>query len=112
MNHLPGKLIALLILLAPVSLIAEEKGDAAKGKELFTNRCAVCHGASGEGNEAMGNLFKVKMPILGSKEVQSINNAGIKKIVLEGKGKMKPLALSDQELENAIAFLRSLKKDK
>jgi hypothetical protein len=42
--------------------------------------------------------------------VQSINNSDLRKIVLEGKGKMKPVALSDQEIENAIAFLRSLKK--
>jgi mono/diheme cytochrome c family protein len=111
MNQFSVKgMIFFMLLPVPAALAAETQGDAAKGKELFEKRCAVCHGANGEGNSAMGALFKVTMPVLGSKEVQTINNAGIKKIVLEGKGKMKPVALSDQELENAIAFLRSLKK--
>jgi mono/diheme cytochrome c family protein len=103
-----AKWILPLALAFPLS--AAEKGDVAKGKELFANRCAVCHGTAGEGKEAIAKLFQIKMPVLSSKEVQSQNDAALKKMVLEGKGKMKPLVLSDQELEDAIAFLRTLKK--
>ena len=102
--------MVLFILLVPVLMLPDEKGDAAKGKELFESRCAVCHGAAGEGKEAMGKILGVKMPVLSSKEVQSNDDAALKKIVLEGKGKMKPVALSGQEIADAIAFLRSLKK--
>jgi mono/diheme cytochrome c family protein len=98
------------ILLIPLSMLSAEKGDVAKGKELFEKHCAVCHGTGGEGKEAMAKVFGVKMPVLGSKEVQSQDDAALKKIVLEGKGKMKPVALSTQEIENVIAFLRTLKK--
>jgi mono/diheme cytochrome c family protein len=110
MNQFSKKWTLLCILIFPAVLLAAEKGDSAKGKELFGSRCAVCHGVAGNGNKAIGDALGVKMPILSSKEAQSINNADLKKIVLEGKGKMKPVALSDQDLENAIAFLRSLKK--
>ncbi len=102
---------AILVLLwSPVTLIAAEKGDTAKGKEVFMRRCSVCHGESGEGKEAIGKMLGVKMPVLGSKEVQSLDDAQIKKIVTEGKGKMKPVNLSDQELNDVLAFLRTLKK--
>jgi mono/diheme cytochrome c family protein len=98
------------ILFFPLVMLSAEKGDVAKGKELFQNRCAVCHGSTGEGNEAMGKVFGVKMPVLSSKEVQSLNDSVLKTTVLKGKGKMQPVALSDQEILDAIAFLRSLKK--
>jgi mono/diheme cytochrome c family protein len=102
--------MVLFVLLVPVLMLSAERGDAAKGKELFESRCAACHGAAGEGREAMGKILGVKMPVLSSKEVQSNDDAALKKIVLEGKGKMKPVALSDQEIADAVAFLRSLKK--
>jgi mono/diheme cytochrome c family protein len=84
------------------------KGDAARGKTLFS-RCAICHGASGEGNEAIGKAYGVKMPVLGSKEVQSLDDAAVKKVIGEGKGKMQPVKLSDTEVDDVIAFVRSLK---
>lgn len=99
----------LLVLITPLLLLALENGDVDKGKELY-RRCAPCHGDSGQGNEAIGKMFGVKMPVLGSKEVQSLDDAALRKIIHEGKGKMKPVKLSDQETENVIAFLRSLKK--
>ncbi len=102
-------MLILLPLLGIPLLLATGKGDAAKGKEVF-KRCAVCHGDSGEGREAIGKMFGVKMPVLSSKEVQSLNDAALKKVITEGKGKMKPVSLSDSEAEDVIAFLRTLKK--
>ncbi len=90
-------------------IFAAEKGDAVKGKEIFS-RCSVCHGESGEGKEAIGKMFGVTMPRLGSKEIQSLDDANLKKVITEGKGKMKPVNVSDQEAADVIAFLRTLKK--
>jgi hypothetical protein len=50
------------------------------------------------------------MPQLGSKEVQSLDDAALKKFIVEGKGKMKPVNLTDPEAADVIAFLRTLKK--
>jgi mono/diheme cytochrome c family protein len=110
MKQLSKYIMLFIILFIPLAMIPAEKGDVAKGKELFESRCAVCHGTGGEGKEAMAKVLGVKIPVLGSQEVQSQADAALKKIVLEGKGKMKPVALSTQEIENAIAFLRTLKK--
>jgi mono/diheme cytochrome c family protein len=110
MKQLAIGIMLFFFTVLPLSILSAEKGDVAQGKVLFETRCAVCHGNGGEGKEAMAKLFGVKMPVLSSKEVQSQNDAALEKIVLEGKGKMKPLTLSTQEVANAVAFLRTLKK--
>jgi cytochrome c len=108
--HTRHWIVALLsILMISFLLQAQKMGDAGKGKSLYA-RCAICHGDSGEGKEAIGKMFAVTMPILGSKEVQSKDTASLKKIILEGKGKMKSVSLSPQEAEDVIAYLRTLKK--
>lgn len=102
-------LIACLTLAVPVMLWALTKGDPVKGKETF-KRCAVCHGDSGEGRAAIAKAYGVQMPHLGSAAVQSLDDAAVRKIIVEGKGKMQPVNLSQQELADVIAFLRTLKK--
>ncbi len=85
-------------------------GDAAKGKDLFDRRCVACHGALGDGNKAIADMFQVTMRPLSSKEVQGQDDAVLKEIVLEGRGKMKPVGVSETEADDIVAFLRSLKK--
>jgi cytochrome c len=101
--------IILLVLIVSMWGFAAAKGDAAKGKEVF-GRCAICHGDSGEGKEAIGKAFGVTMPPLSSKAIQSLDDATLKKGIVEGKGKMRPISLSDTEAADVIAFLRTLKK--
>ena len=96
-------------LVIPLLLLAAEKGNPAKGKEVYA-RCAICHGDSGEGKEAIAKALGVKMPPLSSKEVQSLDDAAMKKAIVEGKGKMKPVSLTDNELADVIAYLRILNK--
>lgn len=99
----------LLPVLAFPLLVASVKGDAAKGKVLYS-RCSACHGNSGEGNEAIAKALGVKIPALGSQEIQALDDAALKKIIVEGKGKMQAVKLSDAEVADVIAFVRSLKK--
>lgn len=101
--------ILQLSLLLPLLLLAGEKGDAAKGKTIY-GRCSMCHGPSGEGNDAIAKIYGVKIPALGSKEVQTLDDAALKKVIGEGKGKMQPVKLSATEMEDIVAFVRSLKK--
>jgi cytochrome c553 len=107
--RLRNRLWILLLVLMVSLMVALGKGDAAKGKTLFS-RCAICHGNSGEGNEAIAKALGVKKPVLSSQEVQSLDDAALKKIIGEGKGKMQAVKLSDAEVEDVIAFVRSLKK--
>ena len=103
--------IGLIIAVAlALPLAAISGGDAAKGKALFGSKCAMCHGADGEGKAAMAKALKVEFKPLASKEVQAKKDAELKKDILEGNGKMKPVKLTDEEAASVIAFLRTLKK--
>lgn len=85
--------------------------DSTAGKEFFTKKCAGCHGAAGEGKEAMAKMMKVEMRHLGSKEVQAKTDAELRKIITEGAGKMKPPKdLDDKAVADLIVYLKTLAK--
>ena len=84
--------------------------DAAAGKTLFAAKCKTCHGAEGQGNPNLAKMMKVDIKALSAPEIQSMSDADLKKAIKDGKGKMKPVALTDAEIDNVVAFVRTLKK--
>jgi mono/diheme cytochrome c family protein len=103
------KLALVLVLVLSIPLLyASGQGDAKKGKELFTNKCATCHGEKGEGKPQIEQMFKVKMRPLSSKEVLSKGDEQLKKNILAGNGKMPPVKLTDSEAADILAYIHSL----
>jgi mono/diheme cytochrome c family protein len=83
---------------------------ASEGKELYTAKCQACHGPNGEGKPAIAKMYGVTLPPLASKEVQAKSDADLKKVILSGKGKMKPVAgVTEKQAGDIVAFLRTLK---
>ena len=102
-----------MILMAVVVVYATPMfaADAAAGKDVYTKKCASCHGAAGEGKDSVAKLFKVELKPLTSKEVQSMSDADLKKVILEGTGKMKPIKDVDAKgADDVVAYLRTLVK--
>jgi mono/diheme cytochrome c family protein len=88
---------------------AAQAGDVTAGKAAYTKACGSCHGLDGAPKEAIAKMMKVEMRHLGSKEVQAKNDAGLRKDIVEGTGKMRPIkGLSDKQVNDVVAFLRSL----
>lgn len=104
-------LLVALFLLVAVPYSFAGKGDAAKGKTLYTQKCATCHGAAGEGKEAIAKMMKVELKHLGDKEVQAKTDAQLSEATTKGTGKMKAVAgLKEQDVADIIAYVRTLAK--
>ncbi len=102
-----ASVLALVVLAITPGLAA----DAAAGHAVFDKKCKVCHGPTGEGNPGMAKALNTTIQPLGSADVQKMSDADLKKIIAEGKGKMKPIkGLTPADVDNVIAFIRTLKK--
>ena len=78
---------------------------------MYTAKCQTCHGPNGEGKAAIEKMFNVTMPKLGSSEVQGLSDADLKKVILTGKGKMKPVAgITEKQADDIVAHVRTLKQ--
>jgi mono/diheme cytochrome c family protein len=100
-------LVIAICAAAAVSLAA----DAAAGKAVFDKSCKSCHGADGSGNPNIAKMMKVEMRPLGSSEVQAQSDDDLKKIVTDGKGKMRPVAsVTGKSVDDVVAYVRTLKK--
>jgi cytochrome c6 len=78
----------------------------AKGQDTYKAKCAMCHGADGSGNKAMGT-----MPQSGA-EVQGMSDAQLSATITNGKGKMPAYKgkLTDAQISDLVSYIRSLKK--
>jgi mono/diheme cytochrome c family protein len=103
-------LISAAVLIG-VSAGAGMAADAKAGQATYEKACKSCHGTDGTPNAAIAKMMKVEMKDLKSSEVQALSDADIKKIISEGKGKMKPIkTVTGADAENVVAYIRTLKK--
>jgi mono/diheme cytochrome c family protein len=109
MNKLVFTVMVILIFLGGLPVLAAS--DVAGGKDAYMKKCSSCHGQAGEGKDAIAAMMKIKFTHLGAKEIQAKSDTDLKKIALEGTGKMKPVKdLDDKTAEDIVAFLRTLAK--
>ena len=83
------------------------QGDA---KDLFLDKCSVCHGPDGTGKTAKGRKLKVKDV---HQTAATESEADMTKIVTEGKGKdMDSFGkdLNAAQIKSLVAYYRSLAK--
>jgi cytochrome c len=101
-------LFAGTLVLAGSNLYAQ-KGDAAKGKEVF-DQCSVCHNSDSTDTKigpGLKGLFKKKTLSTTGKPV---NDANVREKIDEGGNGMPAYKdiLSDEEKANVIAYLKTL----
>jgi cytochrome c6 len=98
--------VAMLWLSAPVAT----GRPVAQGGDLFKAKCAPCHGADASGNTVMGKKLNIRD--LHSAEVQGQSDAQLASIITKGKGKMPAYgqSLSQEQIQQLVAFIRGLKK--
>lgn len=104
-------LILMISLMFSFSGQAFADGDAAAGKAVFDTKCKMCHGADGKGNAAIAKKMNLTLPDITAKETQTKSDDVLKKRVVEGGKQMKPVkGLTDQQVTDVIAYVRSMGK--
>lgn len=100
--------LSLLVLAGGVLTFA---ADADAGKGIYMKACRGCHGADGAPNVGIAKSQGVTMKHLGDADVQKMSDADLKKTIVEGFGKMKPVrSVTPAQAEDVVAFMRTLKK--
>lgn len=104
--------LTLICLLAgTVTLHAQAKGDATKGKAIFDQQCSLCHDAATT-DKKMGPGFKglFKRPKL-STTGKPTNDANVLEKINTGGNGMPPFTkdmISDADKANLLAYLKTL----
>jgi cytochrome c6 len=82
---------------------------AESGADNFKGKCAMCHGADGKGETAIGKRLNV--PDLGSSAVQNQSDAELTNIITNGKNKMPKFddRLTRDEIGEVVKYIRTLK---
>jgi mono/diheme cytochrome c family protein len=104
----------LMTLAAALTLAATVyAADAAAGKKTYEVECKDCHKMDGGAVSSVAKSMTkqgVTMRDLKVPEVQSQTDAQWKTTINAGTGKMKGAKLSAADVDNIIAFMRTLKK--
>ena len=114
---------ALVLVITPSAALAA--GDLAKGKETYKMICETCHGPTGKGDgpgaqgiqPAPRDFSKGEFKFDGNKNGKTGEDADLKAVISKGAAEFggSPLmtpwagAISDTDIDNVIAVIRSLK---
>lgn len=90
-------------------------GDAAKGKEIFTAKCVLCHGANGMGDGPGGAALNPKPRNFHDTAYMSTKtDAELFNSIKNGKSNVMPAwgqaGMTDQECADALAYVRTFGK--
>lgn len=112
---------AIVVLLAAGPASAQPRGDAKNGRDLYLEKCTLCHGSQGEGWDWTKKVAKPPVPVPDlAKVAPQHSDQFLFEVVKEGgeavgKTRFMPpfgFQLSDQEVWDLVAYMRSLGRDK
>src|SRR5579859_2722692 len=116
MDHYRKATGLAIILIGLTFAVVLASGNAFSGaapqaadKDVYLDKCAICHGKDGAGNTAKGRKLKVKD--VRSPEVQKLSEAEMIDIVAKGKGKDMDgfeKELGKDSVKSVVAYYRSL----
>jgi cytochrome c6 len=102
--------LCTLILIASIgsSLAANKNEQASVGVENYKKNCVLCHGSDGSGQTPLGKDLEVGD--LRSTNVRRMSDAQLRRLVLDGRGKMPGYSsqLNNEEIDQVIKYVRGL----
>lgn len=99
--------LAILITFSIFGTAQAQQGNADRGKQLFSQNCAVCHGADANGR--VGPTLKKDFPgIRVDLFLRETIANGVDGSVMPAWSRAKGGPMTDQDIDDIVAFLRSL----
>jgi mono/diheme cytochrome c family protein len=100
------------LLLVTAVILAQETKTVSSGKDVYTKKCASCHGKLGEGVPKMATMLKTTIHDFRKISVNADTLAAWKKVTSEGRKKMPAFKtkLSAAEIDSALAYTVCLAK--
>ena len=95
-------------------LASAAAGDAAKGKSIYKTKCVSCHGPQGKGDGPVGKKLKPPAADFTNAESKKKSSEEFQRIIENGVPKTSMVAwkkqLSEQDIQNVLAYVESLRK--
>lgn len=111
------RMVCLVVVVVQLPAFAWGAGNAAKGKVVYDQYCAACHGTSGKGDgPAAAALNPKPRDHTDAKYMATLKDQDIVKVMKEGGAAVgkSPLMppwgghLTDQQIQDLVAYIRSL----
>jgi cytochrome c553 len=111
--------LTIIVAVALTPSLALAQGSADKGKTLFSQQCASCHGSSGKGDGPAAVALTPKPRNLSDKAYMAgLTDRYLADVIKKGgasvgKSPLMPASgasLKDDDIRDVVAFLRSLTK--
>jgi mono/diheme cytochrome c family protein len=105
-------------MLAPSLALAAPGGNRAKGKEIYQERCVLCHGSKGHGWDWDKKVARPPVPVPNLVEVVPERSDDHLMTAIRDGGKAVGLTpfmpafgfnMNEQDLKDVVAYLRSLR---
>ena len=99
--------VSLGLLVIAITLSNASFADG--GADTFKAKCAMCHGATGAGDTAMGKNLKLRD--LGSADVQKQSDDELTTLITKGKGKMPAYekSIGEKNIDSMVKYVRGIK---
>jgi cytochrome c6 len=98
------KLTIVLVVAVVALLVAGSPAVAADGKALYDKKCAMCHGADGVPKK----MAEGSKSFIDPEFKKAATADSIMKDIHEGKGKMKPVKMTDEEAKAIADYILTL----
>jgi len=105
--------LLILILVAGITAVTFLSASPAQksAKQVYLDKCSVCHGEDGRGRTARGKKLKVKD--IAASEIRRMTDDQLLQVVLKGKGQNMDgfeKELGPDTSKKLVAYMRSLTK--
>ncbi len=102
--------LLLTVALMTLASFSMQAADANAGHAVYNKHCASCHGPNGAAPPNVAKFEDGRITDLRSEKVQTKSDGDLTAIITKGtKGMHGDNTISGKELEDLLAFLRSMK---